>query len=189
MSHSIYRSFSVKNGKWRYNAAESNVFDVHRGSNGREYQSYCFHKGERDLKVDEPTITSADGSSRSNPYYGLSDIQIYANFMLQSVFCGDRFYQNKHKFTLRAASEWADAKTQADVERFATAYNILPDTVLKEYWSKEFRDKYPGFDYYRIHKPTKVEMDELVTVIENAIVNYRAAEKQKQTRRQRSKYA
>ena len=175
MSHNIYKSFSVKNGKCRYNTAESNVFDVTYDRNGRRYESYIFLKGEQDFQVDDPVRNYTDGSSRPNSFYGLSDIQLYAKLMLSSAYCGDRFYEARHKAVINAVHNWVDNKRQEDRKAFANRHNISVDTLERDSYKSEFRAKYGCFDDYRPYDPTPGEFSELVTVVEKTLTDFKTA--------------
>ena len=178
MSYTIFKNFSVKNGKLKFNAAESNVFAVKCGSDGREHECLVFRKGEIDFQTDNLIRILYDGTTCNNDYYGLSDIQIYSKLMLASAFGGDKFYQAKHKAVLQAIFDFTNGIQQADREAFVHRHNITADYLSQNMYSKEFRDKYGDYDDYRVYRNlTDSEFEKLVEIVEQRLADFKAATK------------
>ena len=168
MSYTIYKSFNIKNGKISCLAAESNLFDVTYDRRGRQHQKLIFSRESGDFRVNEPTRSvSVFGNELkeevNNKWYGWTDLDIYTDWMLNSAFCGDKYYEAKHKLAVetihREITKW-----QAEaIRKLCNALGITQEEWDAKDW-KEQRElgEANGYNEYRYYTaPTVDERVEL----------------------------
>jgi len=171
MSYNIYKAFNIKNGKATMLDAESNLFNVSYDRNGRQHESLIFNRHTHDFCVNDITRKNSSGEDFDNIYYGMSDIQLYAKWMLTSAYCGDKYYEEKHKTAVELAGNWAKVVNDRAIDAYCKECGLSVDKFKAMSW-KELHDM--GWDDCRVYRnPTDEEMAEFTGLVEHHVAQFK----------------
>jgi len=182
MSYNIYRSFSVKNGVIRRTDAESNLFDSNGGYIFRAcevplypespIERYAFNypahsSGNQHYpeQVKGEPVLDKDGNEQPNEWYGLTDEEIYAKWMLMSAYCGDKHYAERPKAILQLCFDFA-AKKQAAHDAAWKAENGIDPALELDYHFLCAAAKDSAYTPHRYHHFDIKSAEELAELVE-----------------------